>query len=73
MCKAEYAKDIDAIFPGIQGGPLMHVMAGKAVCFGEALRPIQGYAAADRRQCQGAGRDAWPAACGWSAAAPTIT
>jgi flagellin-like hook-associated protein FlgL len=34
------AKKIDkAIFPGIQGGPLMHVIAGKAVCFGEALKP----------------------------------
>jgi glycine hydroxymethyltransferase len=40
MCKAEYAKDVDrTVFPGIQGGPLMHVIAGKAVCFGEALRP----------------------------------
>jgi len=38
MCKAEYAKDLDrTVFPGIQGGPLMHVVAGKAVCFGEAL------------------------------------
>ena len=38
MCKEEYAKAIDkAIFPGIQGGPLMHVIAGKAVCLGEAL------------------------------------
>jgi len=40
MCKAQYAKEIDkAVFPGLQGGPLMHVVAGKAVCFGEALRP----------------------------------
>ena len=40
MCRAEYAKDIDRnVFPGIQGGPLMHVVAGKAVCFGEALAP----------------------------------
>ena len=40
LCKEEYAKDIDkAIFPGSQGGPLMHVIAGKAVCFGEALKP----------------------------------
>lgn len=38
MCKEEYGKAIDkAIFPGIQGGPLMHVIAAKAVCFGEAL------------------------------------
>lgn len=40
MCKEEFAKTIDkAIFPGTQGGPLMHVIAGKAVCFGEALKP----------------------------------
>jgi glycine hydroxymethyltransferase len=40
MCKAEYAKDLDrTVFPGIQGGPLMHVIAAKAICFGEALRP----------------------------------
>ena len=40
LCKEEYAKAIDkAIFPGTQGGPLMHVIAGKAVCFGEALKP----------------------------------
>ena len=40
LCKKEYAKGIDrSVFPGIQGGPLMHVIAGKAVCFGEALKP----------------------------------
>ena len=40
MCKQEYAKAIDsALFPGTQGGPLMHVIAGKAVCFKEALQP----------------------------------
>ena len=40
MCRAEYAKDVDrSVFPGLQGGPLMHVVAAKAVCFGEALRP----------------------------------
>lgn len=40
LCKKEYAKQIDkAIFPGTQGGPLMHVVAAKAVCFGEALKP----------------------------------
>lgn len=40
LCKEQYAKAIDkAIFPGIQGGPLMHVIAAKAVAFGEALKP----------------------------------
>ena len=40
MCKPEWAQKIDsAVFPGIQGGPLMHVIAAKAVSFGEALRP----------------------------------
>ncbi len=40
MCKEQYAKQIDkAVFPGIQGGPLMHVIAAKAVAFGEALAP----------------------------------
>ena len=40
LCKEEYAKAIDkAVFPGIQGGPLMHVMAAKAVALGEALQP----------------------------------
>ena len=40
MCKEEYAQKIDkAIFPGIQGGPLMHIIAAKAVCFKEALTP----------------------------------
>jgi glycine hydroxymethyltransferase len=40
LAKKEYAKPINSrVFPGIQGGPLMHVIAGKAVCFGEALKP----------------------------------
>ena len=40
LCKEEYAKKLDkTIFPGMQGGPLEHVIAGKAVCFGEALKP----------------------------------
>jgi glycine hydroxymethyltransferase len=40
LCKAEHAKAIDsAVFPGAQGGPLEHVIAAKAVCFGECLKP----------------------------------
>ncbi len=40
LCKEDLAKAIDkAVFPGNQGGPLMHVIAAKAVCFGEALKP----------------------------------
>lgn len=40
LCKEELAKKIDkAVFPGTQGGPLMHTIAAKAVCFGEALKP----------------------------------
>ena len=40
LCKEKYAKQIDkAIFPGTQGGPLMHVIGSKAICLGEALKP----------------------------------
>lgn len=40
MCEEKFAKQIDAtVFPGVQGGPLMHVIAAKAVCFHEALQP----------------------------------
>ncbi len=40
LCREELAKAIDkAVFPGTQGGPLMHIIAAKAVCFGEALKP----------------------------------
>lgn len=48
LCNEEHAKAIDkALFPGLQGGPLMHVIAGKAVAFGEALAPgFKAYAAA---------------------------
>jgi len=64
MCKAEFAKAVDSrIFPGTQGGPLMHVIAGKAVAFGEALGPefrayqqqILDNAAALARELQGYG------------------
>ncbi|MBC8353450.1 MAG: serine hydroxymethyltransferase [Planctomycetes bacterium] len=40
LSKKEYVKEVNrSVFPGLQGGPLMHVVAGKAICFGEALRP----------------------------------
>ncbi len=40
LCKSEYAKEVDkTVFPGLQGGPLMHIIAAKAVCFHEALQP----------------------------------
>jgi glycine hydroxymethyltransferase len=40
LCRSELAQAVDkTVFPGLQGGPLMHVIAGKAVCFGEALQP----------------------------------
>ncbi len=40
LCREKYAKDLDrALFPGVQGGPLMHVIAGKAVALAEALKP----------------------------------
>jgi len=40
LCKKDNARDLDrSVFPGMQGGPLMHIIAAKAVCFGEALQP----------------------------------
>ena len=47
LCRQAYAKDIDrAVFPGVQGGPLMHIIAAKAVCFREALElPFRAYQA----------------------------
>ena len=40
LCQEEFAKDVDrSVFPGVQGGPLVHVIAAKAVAFGEALQP----------------------------------
>jgi len=58
MCKEEFAKDLDrAVFPGIQGGPLMHVIAAKAVAFKEALseefRAYQGQILANTRALSG--------------------
>jgi len=43
LCRERYAKDLDrAMFPGVQGGPLMHIIAAKAVCFKEAMEPAFG-------------------------------
>ncbi len=57
----EIGKKINsAIFPGLQGGPLMHVIAAKAVAFGEALRPeFRAYQQAVVDECQGAWRRRW--------------
>ena len=57
MCDEEYADDIDAaVFPGTQGGPLMHNVAGKAVGFGEALEPeFEAYAKATVNNAQALG------------------
>ena len=54
LCKEEYAKMIDkATFPGMQGGPLMHIIAGKAVCFKEAMTPqFKEYAKQIVKNCQ---------------------
>lgn len=54
LCKKEYASQLDKhVFPGIQGGPLMHVIAGKAVCFGEVLQPeFKTYAQQIIKNCQ---------------------
>ncbi len=53
LCKEEYAKQINkAVFPGTQGGPLEHIIAGKAVCFGEALKPgFKEYQKQIRKNC----------------------
>src|SRR5207237_8261088 len=40
LCRSQYAKDLDrSVFPGVQGGPLMHIIAAKAVCLKEAAEP----------------------------------
>src|SRR5438128_1136125 len=55
LCKEQYAKDLDrSVFPGVQGGPLMHIIAAKAVCFKEAAEP--GFAEYQRRIVSNAAR-----------------
>jgi glycine hydroxymethyltransferase len=55
LCRERYAKDLDrAVFPGIQGGPLMHIVAAKAVCFKQAMEP--GFAAYQRQIVTNAAR-----------------
>jgi glycine hydroxymethyltransferase len=55
LCQTRFAKDLDrTVFPGVQGGPLMHVIAGKAVCFKEALSP--GFRAYQRQIVENAAR-----------------
>jgi glycine hydroxymethyltransferase len=55
LCREQYAKDLDrALFPGVQGGPLMHVIAAKAVCFKEAMEPA--FAGYQRQIVVNAGR-----------------
>jgi glycine hydroxymethyltransferase len=55
LCRERYAKDLDrAVFPGTQGGPLMHIIAAKAVCFKEAAEP--GFAAYQRQLVANANR-----------------
>jgi glycine hydroxymethyltransferase len=55
LCREKYAKDLDrAVFPGVQGGPLMHIIAAKAVCFKEAMEPT--FAAYQRQIVSNAAR-----------------
>jgi glycine hydroxymethyltransferase len=55
LCREQYAKELDrAVFPGVQGGPLMHIIAAKAVCFKEAAEP--GFAAYQRQVVANANR-----------------
>ena len=55
LCREQYAKDVDrSLFPGVQGGPLMHVIAAKAVCFKEAMEPA--FAGYQRQIVANAGR-----------------
>ncbi len=76
LCKERFAKDLDkAVFPGVQGGPLVHVIAAKAVCLNEAAEPsfaaYQRQLVVQRRTARG--RSSRRAGSGSSAVAPTTT
>jgi glycine hydroxymethyltransferase len=75
LCREKFAQDIDKqVFPGIQGGPLMHIIAAKAVCFLEALQPVvQDLPAAGGAQRPDHGRGLSKPGCASSPAAPTTT
>ncbi len=74
LCRESYAKEIDSqAFPGIQGGPLMHVIAAKAVCFQEALQPsFKGYQEQIVKNARALAEGMKRNGFGWSAAGPTI-
>ena len=67
LCQQQYARAIDrGVFPGIQGGPLMHVIAGKAVCFSEAMQPdFQQYAQQIVDNAKALGKRSKAKACDW--------
>lgn len=74
MCRAEHAKDLDrSVFPGTQGGPLEHVIAGKAVAFGERLPEFREYAQQVVANARVLAESLREGACRSSAAAPTTT
>ena len=74
LCREEYAKAIDkAVFPGIQGGPLMHVIAAKAVCLQERPERSSSVQAQVLANCGRSAERSPTAACASSRAAPTTT
>ena len=73
LCREKYAKEIDSqVFPGIQGGPLMHVIAAKAVCFQEAMQPaFKAYQAQIVTNAKALAEGMAATISGWSAAGRT--
>ena len=64
LCREEFAKKVNSrVFPGMQGGPLMHAIAGKAVALGEALQPeFEEYARISSRTAKCSPQDCWKGA-----------